>query len=761
MLLLLSVVGFGLAASMPLGARFLPRRGLGYLAAIFPAAVLAATIPVTGSVLQGVPYVEHFAWAPSLDLSLSLYLDGLSLLFVWLISGIALVVFTYAGIYMAGSQYAGRFFTYLVLFTVSMLGLVTAGNLVSLFVFWELTSITSYLLIGFKAHSAESRAAALRALLVTGGGGLALLAGILLLGSAGGSMELSVLLERGDIIQAHGSYVAITILVLLGALTKSAQAPFHFWLPGAMAAPTPVSAFLHSATMVKAGVYLVARLNPVLGGTDWWTLPLVTIGAFTMIMGALRAPFKYDLKQILAYSTLSVLGMLMMLLGLGHDKAVKAALVVLAAHGLYKASLFLTAGTLDTATGSRDVRELAGLRGPLRPLFITGLLGAVSMIGIPPLAGFLAKETLLEAVLSAQFAQAVLLPVTAVAGVGLIVAAWSAGVKPFLGTPGSMDCRPISPVLWAAPLVPAVFGLVLGVFPSLLGPLVQTAAGNVAGTPFEIKLALWHGFTPALFLSAAMLAAGVLSVAANPLRFVREDALPYLRSLHASSLFDSGFNLAMKLAKRTAGLLDGRSLSYGLSIILLAFLMLGGIALSRTGLLPVPQLTRFDWSEAGIGLLIVAGALVVLFARSMLVAAAALGAVGFGIAMLFFFYGAIDLAITQILVETLMVLLFVLVVYAFPQFKRLSSGAHIARDALIAGALGLFITMMIWIAGVVQIQEPISEFHARASVPEAYGRNIVNVTLVDFRALDTFGEIIVLMIAALGVTALMKKRKAA
>jgi len=760
MLLLFCLLGFGWAALMPLSAKILPRRTLGLMAALFPAAVIVATMPVTGSVLSGTPFVERLAWVPGLGLNLTLYLDGLALTFVWIVCGIALAVFTHAGAYMASSPKAGRFFAILLLFTVAMLGVVTAGNLLSLFVFWELTSITSYLLIGFKSESEASRKAALRALLVTGGGGLALLAGIVLLGIGAGSLELTTLLTRREEISQLGTLPAIAILVILGALTKSAQFPFHFWLPGAMAAPTPVSAFLHSATMVKAGVFLIARMAPLLGVTEWWTWPLLIAGGITMVMGALRGPLKQDLKQMLAYSTLSVLGMLTLMLGLGTEKAIKAAIVLLLAHALYKATLFLVAGTIDHATGTRDISRLSGLRHKLPFLAFAGVAAAVSMIGLPPLLGFLAKETVLEGVLNHPFLAILLTVLVAIASVGLILTAWLAGIGPFFGKQGDTEAEAIAIPLWVGPILPALGGIVLGLFPGLLNDLVRETAANIHGAAiYDLKLKLWHGFTPALFTSLGILTVGALTVLCYRPLVGWLNAAPRVEALRARTLFDLLFDTTMRAAKKVAGLLDGRSPAYGLTIILLAFLALGVTVLLRIGEIPIPELTRFDPIEFGIGALIIASALVAFFARSMLVAAASLGSVGFGIAMLFFLYGAIDLAITQILVETLIVLLFVLVVYAFPSFKRLSSTGEAWRDLLIAGALGAFVTVLVWITGAVQIQDPISLYHAQASVPEGYGRNVVNVTLVDFRALDTFGEIIVLMIAALGVTALLHKKK--
>ena len=369
---------------------------------------------------------------PALGVNLSFTVDGLSLLFALLISGVGALVLVYAGGYLAGSPQLGRLYAFLLFFMASMLGLVLADNLLLLFVFWELTSLSSYLLIGFDHERAEARAAALQALLVTGGGSLALLAGFLLLGQVGGSLELSALLSRPGAVTAHLLYVPILLLVLAGAFTKSAQFPFHFWLPAAMAAPTPVSAYLHSATMVKAGVYLLARLSPVLGGTDFWVWLVTVTGSATMLVGAYLALRQSDLKLILAYSTVSALGVMTSLLGLGGALAVRAALAFLLGHALYKGALFLVAGALDHQTGTRDVDRLAGLARAMPITALAAGLAALSMAGIPPLFGFIAKELSYEATLHAP-ASAWVTAAAVLANALLVAAAGLAGLKPFLG----------------------------------------------------------------------------------------------------------------------------------------------------------------------------------------------------------------------------------------------------------------------------------------------------------------------------------------
>lgn len=755
-LIILSAVGFSAAALIAMGApKF--RRLCTYGAVLLPIALLVWTFPSARAALEGGVVSDSVDWVPGLGLAFTYYLDRTAVLFLWLIGVVGAAVFLHAASYMSKDPNQGRFTAFLLMFTTAMLGLVLSGNLLTLFIFWELTSITSYLLIGYKSGDAEARASALRALLVTAGGGLVMLVGILLLGQAGGSFELAVLLQRPDQIQGHALYPAITLCILAGALTKSAQFPFHFWLPGAMAAPTPVSAFLHSATMVKAGIFLLMRLHPILGGGSWWVWPLVILGATTMVMGALRAPLKHDLKQILAYSTLSVLGMLTMLLGLGGEKAIKAAVVLLLAHGLYKAALFMSAGSIEKAGGTRDVRKLSGLRHAQIPLFVAALAAAISMIGLPPLLGFLAKETLLDAVLKAPVLHTVLIIAVAVSAVALVITAYIAGIRPFLGAKPEGEHKPLPAPLWLGPMIPAVSGLLTGVLVSAIAPLVVGASGDILGFIPDFKVKLWHGFNAAFIFSLSILAA---SVVVWVLRHKLAPLAPLMQQgLSAKGIFDVLLRFVFGVSGRTAKALEGHKPSYGLSIILIAFLLLGASALLRLGFVWTPDVSNLQWQEACIGLLILGGVGMVFFSRSMMIAATALGAIGFGVAMVFFYYGAVDLAITQIFVETLMVLLFVLVVYAFPDLNRLSSKRELWVDGLIAGFVGLFMTLLIWKAGAVQYSEPISNFHVENAVPEGYGKNVVNVTLVDFRALDTLGEITVLFIAALGVVTLIRGRK--
>lgn len=751
---------FLLAPLLPLLDRWLGNRA-GWLIACVPIAI-GAYFALLGRGLPGGAdrASDAWGWAPSLGLQLTLMLDGLSLLFVLLITAVGAVVAIYASGYLAGHERLGRFHAYMMLFMGAMLGIVLAGNLLTLYVCWELTSLASFLLIGFERERSEARAAATQALLTTAAGGLCLLAGFVLLGLAAGSFELTDVLARGDAVREHRFYPAIVALVLIGAMTKSAQFPFHYWLPSAMEAPTPVSAYLHSATMVKAGIYMIARLTPVLGGTDLWSVSLTSVGAVTMFLGAYVAFFKNDLKAVLAYLTINVLGTLTMLLGLGTQLAVKAAMVYMIAHAMYKGALFLIAGIVDHATDSRDLRELRGL---FRSLPLTGVMAAaaaLSMAGVAPTFGFVAKETFLDAAWHAPFAAYVVTAVSVVSSILLAVGAGRVAIAPFFGRPGrhAAEAHPPSFAMQLAPLILATGGVVVGLAPqTLMGPLLESAVPPITGEPAKTSLALWHGINVPLVLSLLVLAAGVAC-------YVLRDALQQrlIGTIEAArwgperwyaGLF-SGLNRFASWQTRI--LQPGQLPRYVFVVTLVLLVLVVWELVLRGGIREEFELADVRPHEALIALLVPAAALAAVRFRSRLASIAALGVVGYGVAWLFAIFGAPDLAATQIVVETLTVILFVLAFARLPRFTRASSRRTRIRDALLAGAVGLALTMLLLHATHEPHAPPISEWYVRHSVSEAHGRNIVNVILVDFRALDTLGEITVLAVAAAGVWALVR-----
>ena len=742
-----------------------PPSRAGWILALLPLAVfayLAAQIPavVAGETLQ-----LALAWVPSLGIALSFQLDGLSLLFALLVSGIGALIVVYAGGYLAGHPQLGRFYAILLLFTAAMLGVVCAGDVITLFVFWELTSITSYLLIGFDHERPAARAAALQALLVTGGGGLALLAGVLLLGQVAGGYELWRLNAAAAAIHASPLYLPILLLVLAGAFTKSAQVPFHFWLPAAMEAPTPVSAYLHSATMVKAGVYLVARLHPVLGGAAEWHYAITLAGAATMLTGAVLALAQRDLKRLLAYTTVSALGTLMLLLGLGTTLAAQAAMVFLVVHSLYKGALFMIAGGIDHETGTRDVTRLGGLRRAMPLLAAAALCAGLSMAGLPPLLGFIGKELLYEAKLQAPQAAGWITGAGVLANVITVAVAAIVALRPFWGAPRPTP-RPAHeppPALLLGPLLLAGLGLLIGLFPAALGALIGAAASAVRGEPSPIHLALWHGLNPVLLLSVATVAAGAaLYLLGGRDRAARAAAaLTPLAAATPTRLYEASLTGLFAVAGwQTRRLQSGRLSAY-LSIVLTTLALAVGVAvLGDRGWWSAWTLTPVTVPEVAVCGLMIAAALAAVRAVSRLGAIAALGAVGYGISLLFVFFGAPDLALTQFAIETLTVILFVLVIYRLPPFARHSSTAVRGRDALVALAVGTVMGSLVLLATASPLRSQLAAFFASESLPAAHGRNVVNVILVDFRALDTLGEITVLAAAALGIWSLGRLRRA-
>jgi multicomponent Na+:H+ antiporter subunit A len=727
--------------------------------ALFPGAVfawLAARVP-TVDVGQIVREVQP--WVPGLGVSLAFQLDGLGLLFALLVTGMGVVVLVYAGAYFAGDARQPRVLLLLLLFMASMLGLVLADDLILLFVFWELTSLTSYLLVGYDHEKPGARAAALQALLVTGGGGLVLLAGILMLGSMAGTFRVSAMLDQAGALRAHPLYPGALALIVVGAMTKSAQVPFHFWLPGAMAAPSPVSAYLHSATMVKAGVYLLARLAGVLGGTDAWHYGLAIPGALTMIVGAVMALGQDDLKRLLAYTTVCALGTVTLLLGLDTVPATKAAMVFILVHGLYKGSLFLVAGTLDHEAGTRALSRLGGLARAMPITATVAVLGALSMAGLPPLFGFIGKELLYEAKTQAPTAAAFVTGAGVTANALIVTAAALVGLVPFFGrrrdAPRHAHEGPVA--MWAGPLALALCGLLFGVAPgATVEPLVNAAVTAVRAEPTSITLKLWHGVNPILLLSVFTVLAGLAVFRARALVSRAGAALAPLTAAGPAAAYVTGLDLLLRGARaHTAWVQNGRLSHYVRTSIATFTLAVFWVMVSRR-LIVWPTASWPRPLELGLLLLLIAGAAVAARVASRFAAIVALGVVGCGVALSFLVWSGPDLALTQFAIETLSVLLFVFVVRLLPRGRPSSTWAGRVPALLVAGAGGAVITVLVWAVLAAPHDAPLKQYFAQASVPGGKGRNVVNVILVDFRGFDTLGEITVLAVAALGVHALMR-----
>ena len=724
---------------------------------LLPVGLFAGFASLLPAVQSGHAHVESWPWIPSLGVAFALRADGLSLLFALLITGIGSFIFLYASRYLDSHLDLPRFFARLTLFMAAMLGAVLADDLVTLLVFWEMTSLASFLLIGFEPENAAARRSAQQGLLITAAGGLALLAGAILLGSAAGSFRISEILAQAPELAAHPDAAYVVVLVVLGSFAKSAQVPLHAWLPNAMVAPTPVSAFLHSATMVKLGVYLLARLNPLYGEHALWTGLLLAAGLATMLTGAMLVLRQTDLKRVLAYSTLVSLGTLVMLLALPHPLAAAAMVIFLITHALYKACLFLVAGIIDHAAGTRDTTQLGGL-GKHMPLTAgIALLAALSMAGLPPFVGFVAKELAYEVNLDTN---ASWLPggVAIASNAVMVAVAGIVTVRVFWGRPGPMLRTPHEPpaAMWLGPALLAVAGLALGVAPGLANGLVDAAAGAVTGQRAEASLALWHGMTPMLALSLLTLALGVLIYRYWDCMHRWLAARDSIARLGSDAAYDRLLKGLQGLARwQTAGIQSGSLRRYVGATLAVVGLATGFTLLWRDGLAWPSQ--DGPWTlRALLPMLLLLAAAAVLRARDFMSGIVAAGMVGFGLALVFLFHGAPDLAFTQFSVEAVAIVVLLAIVRHMP-FREgdRRTAAQRRIDALIAGGFGAVGAALLLAVLASPFDGRLSDFFRAASVPEAHGRNLVNVIIVDFRALDTLGEITVLTLAALAAAAVL------
>lgn len=733
-----------LLACAALGRR-LGRRVL-LLGAVAPASSLAWLVTISA------PRTETVSWLPAIGLDLDLRLDGFGTLMVVLIGGIGTLVFVYAWQYFGDREGLGRFTAYLVGFAGAMFGVVVADNLLVLYLFWELTSIASYLLIGFEDEEALARSAALQALLVTTLGGLAMLAGIVMLAQQGGTYSLSSLVANPPTGPVAGAALA---LVLVGAFTKSAQFPFHFWLPGAMSAPTPVSAYLHSATMVKAGIYLVARLAPAFAGLhDWWRPVVCGVGLLTMIVGGWRATTQVDLKLILAQGTVSQLGFIMVLVGMGTPQAMFAGAAMILAHAVFKAALFMVAGIVDHRAGTRDIRRLGAIARSLPVTAGVAAVAAASMVGLPPLLGFVTKEAALASLLE-EAGWAVTIGV--VAGSVLTTAyalRFYAGAFTRFGHESRSEVvesvpRPSEWFVFGPALL-AVVSLVAGLFPGLADGLVGDASRALGSEGHH--LALWHGFNLPLLLSVLALGGGWLLWRRPPTRLQEATArLPRAKMVYASSVVALN-----RIADRVTATVQNGSLPIYLGIIVATAVIGPGVILYRAFRLPDRLIVAEHPIQLVTAVLVCAAAMGTAMVTRRLGAVFFLGATGYGVAVLFVIQGAPDLALTQMLIETLTLGLFVLVLHHLPTYFeniqwRLRQVSRLILSVLTGITAGAF---ALWAAASREVA-PLSGEYLTRSEPEGGGANVVNVILTDFRAFDTLGEITVLTVVALGAAALI------
>ncbi len=727
----------------------------------FSLIALGLLLSHSSAVLNGEVVRASWEWLPGLGLNANFMLDGLGFFFAGLILGIGLLIIVYARFYLAKDDPMGSFYAYLLLFQGAMLGIVLSDNILLLLVFWELTSLSSFLLIGYWKHLPEGRQGARMALTVTGAGGLAMIAGMLILGEIAGSYDLSEILLAREAIQASPLYLPALVLILIGCFTKSAQFPFHFWLPQAMAAPTPVSAYLHSATMVKAGLFLMARMWPVLAGTPEWFYIVATTGLVTMLLGAVIALFKDDLKGLLAFSTVSHLGLVTMLLGFGTPLAAVAAVFHILNHAIFKAALFMNAGIVDHETGTRHIPHLGGLLHAMPITATLAMVAAASMAGLPPLNGFLSKEMMLhEAVSTAWLGSdwAVAAMATLAACFSVAYALRYVGHVFFGKTRSELPRTPHDPPLgmWLPPALLVVLVVLIGLFPDpVAGPLVASVSRVVTGGEvMDYHLALWHGFTPALGLSAIAVVCGFFMLKAYPRVRAIWAAGPHPE---ARLMFRSTISFAVELAQAiTQGLHNGALPRY-LAFMIATALLLGTSAfLGSSHEAGQRPLLEANLATVMVWLMLVGSCLTVLFHhRDRLVGLIAVGIVGLVVSVAFVYLSAPDLALTQISVEVVTVVLMLLALNFLPKdTPRESSGARRLRDGVLAVGAGLGIGGLAW-AVLTRDFETLSGYYLEQAVPGGGGTNVVNVILVDFRGFDTFGEIIVLGIAALTIYALL------
>ncbi len=763
MLASIGLIALAMLAAPPLAARLDQRAG--WLLALAPFAAFVHFLTQMPAVAAGGVITSTLAWVPALGVELAFRLDGLSLLFALLITGIGTLIVLYAGAYLSDHHHLGRFYAYLLGFMAAMLGLVLADDLIAMFVFWELTSVTSFLLIAFQHDKAESRRSALQALLITGGGGLALLAGLILLGTVGGSWQFSGL--SGEAIAGHALYPAILVLVLIGAFTKSAQLPFHLWLPNAMAAPTPVSAYLHSATMVKAGVYLLARLNPALGDSIAWSTILISIGAATALVGAVLAIRQSDLKRVLAYTTVTVLGQLTMLLGTNTHYGLQAFAIYLVAHAFYKAALFMAVGSIDHATGTRQIALLGGL---LRYMPLTGFavaLAAFSNAGLPPFFGFIAKEFTYAGLIALGLAGWITTAVMILTNALLLTAAGLVFVRAFLGREGRYPHAPheVSLPMWIGPMLLAIGGFVFGAFNNLAELwLIDAAVQAISRGTVPVNLYLWGGFTPALLASLLTVALGVFFYLQRTRLRRRLSLWRVLWRVSGDMIWDRLLKRVFAFATRVADRFQHGSLRQHISALVLAiagFALIGLIASTGDDLV-WPEVTSAINLAAVLGcLLAIAGAAAAAVMPGRVALVATLGASGLGMAMFFLASRAPDVATTQLMVETLTVIFLALVLRRLPPTQLVGSRKPAAKrfHALVAILIGTVVAAMMLMTVSQPLPGDLARWYLDNSLPGGHGANVVNVILVDFRALDTLGEILVVGLAGLAAASLLASGK--
>lgn len=774
---------------MPLFFKKVPRIHTGWFVIIVPLLLFVCFLSYFPIQSGAAPVIYSMPWIPSLGIRFDLHLDGLSMLFALIITGIGFLVILYSIYYMSKDREAlHNFYIYLLVFMGAMLGIVLSDNLIVLYVFWEATSVSSFLLIAYWYQRKRSRYGAQKAMLITVTGGFAMLLGFLMLGSAAGTFSIREIIGMREAVAADALFIPAMLLVLLGAFTKSAQFPFHIWLPDAMEAPTPISSYLHSATMVKAGVYLVARMTPVFGGTSSWFWIITIVGLTTLFIGAFMAIRQFDLKALLAYSTISQLGLIMSLLGIGSlslhanyeaqaalfSGAILAAVFHLFNHSIFKGALFMVVGILDHETGTRDIRKLGGLLSLMPVSFTLTVIGGLSMAGLPPFSGFLSKEMFFTGVLTAYRhidQWVILLPIVAwLASVFTFVYCLVLVFKTFTGTyhPERLDKKPHeAPIgMLISPTLLAALVLVFFFFPNLLAySLLEPAMGSVLngllepGERFEVKIKAWHGWNAELFMTIGIVIVGALLYKTYKKWSDIYYDLP--RKFAINHLYDKGLTGAERLSARmTNAYMNGFLHSYLSYIFVFVIVVVGGsFVVQQAFAIDLGTNAAIEYYEFMLAFSIAAAAGLVLFVNSRLTSIIAVGAVGYLVSLLFVIFRAPDLALTQLVVETITTALFLLCFYFLPKLKPEMVRIRVkVSNVLISVGVGATFTLLGISAQSTNPFKPISYFYQNAY--ELSGaRNMVNAILVDFRAFDTMLESVVLFTAGIGVYTLINLRK--
>jgi multicomponent K+:H+ antiporter subunit A len=749
-----------LGACLPLLVERYGRNFCCAAAALGPLLALGLLVTYIPALFAGEVLFYHLDWLPALGLNLSLRLDGLGMMFALLIIGIGLLVILYARYYLADKDSLGRLYALLQLFMMAMLGIVLADNILLLIVFWELTSLSSFLLIGYWSHRSDARKGARMALAITGAGGLALLAGALILGEITGSYSLQVITNSAGLIQAHPLYPVALILVLIGAFTKSAQFPFHFWLPHAMAAPTPVSAYLHSATMVKAGVFLLARLYPALSGSDLWFYLVTFTGLATLVFGAYNALFKHDLKGLLAYSTISHLGLITMLFGFNSQLAAVAALFHIVNHATFKASLFMAAGIIDHETGTRDMRRINGMWQYMPITATVAMVSASAMAGVPLLNGFLSKEMFFTETLQVELMGGFdwIIPLMATLA-GIFAVAYSYRFIHdvfFNGEPVNLPKFPPHepPRYMILPMaLLGVLCLLVGIVPNLtVAPFLDAASHAVLGNGIPVyHIAIWHGLNLPLAMSMAALVGGLL------LYYQRKGLFAFYERKYRvdeKAVFEKRIQSLVRFAQQVTDTIENGSLQRSVALLISTALLLAAVEFWPLGsLLGDVALSPVDGISLLLAAVLVIAALTTVAIHHNRVAALlVMGVVGLIVSLVFVRFSAPDLALTQISVEVVTIILMMLALYFLPQLTPNESGkTRVLRDIALASGTGLGVGLLTLAILTRPYDTSLADFFLANSVSGGGGTNVVNVILVDFRGFDTLGEITVLAIAGLGV----------